>query len=97
MEPFKIKPQKWAANLKPLEPDEIEEVLIGEESDAQELDEMVEPLVHSCSYQQDKDITEEIEVMFQVKRARDVSEILILLYLQMASTQSTACDINVEP
>ena len=81
-----MEPHKWAKYSKSLDPDEIEEVLMDEESDELE-DEVMEPRVQSSSSSEDEDDMEETEVAFRAARAGDSSIFfLILLGLQMALT-----------
>ena len=69
---------KRAKCSKSLDPDEIEEVLMDEESDEEleDTDEVVEPRVQSSSSSEDEDDAEETEVAFRAKRAGDSSNIL---------------------
>jgi hypothetical protein len=66
-----MEPHKRAKYSKSLDPDEIEEVLMDEESDEEleDRDEVVEPSVHSSS--EDEDDAEETEVAFRATRAED--------------------------
>ena len=61
-----MEPHKWAKYSKSLDPDEIEEVLMDEESDEEweNRDEVVESSVHSSSSSEDEDDAEETEVAF---------------------------------
>jgi hypothetical protein len=59
-----MEPHKRAKYSKSLDPDEIEEVLMDEESDEELEDEVVEPCVQSSSSSEDEDDAEEIEVVF---------------------------------
>jgi hypothetical protein len=62
---------KRAKYSKSLDPDEIEEVLMDEESDEEleEEDEVVEPRVQSSLSSEDEDDAEETEVAFRSTRA----------------------------
>jgi uncharacterized membrane protein YheB (UPF0754 family) len=64
-----MEPQKRRKYSKLLEPDEIEEVLMDEDSD-EELEETDERMLSSAS-SEDEDNTEETEVMFRTRRAED--------------------------
>ena len=81
-----MEPQKRAKLSKSLDPDEIEEVLMNEESDEELKDEVMEPRVQSSSSSEDDDGAEETEVAFRTARAGDSSNFLNLLGLQMALT-----------
>jgi hypothetical protein len=73
-----MEPHKQAKNSKSLDPYEIEEVLMDEESD-EELDyrdEMLEPCLQSSSSSEDEDNAEETEDEFRATRARDSSNFL---------------------
>ena len=61
--------QKRAKCSKPLDPDEIEEVLIDEESDEEleDTDEVLEPRVQSSSSSEDEDDAEETKLHFGLK------------------------------
>jgi hypothetical protein len=76
--PFEIKPQTRDKYSKSLEPDEIEEILMGEESDEklEETDKVMEPRVRSSSSLEDEDDNEEAEVMFRATIAGDSSNVL---------------------
>jgi hypothetical protein len=73
MRPFEMEAHKRAKCSKSLDPDEIEEVLMDEESDEEleDRDEVVEPCVQSSSSSEDEDDAEETEVAFRTKRAGD--------------------------
>jgi len=71
-----MEPQKRAKHSKSLNPDEIEEVLMDEESDEELEDEVTEPRVQSSSSSEDEDDAEETEVAFRAARARDLSNFL---------------------
>ena len=81
-----MEPQKRAKHSKSLDPDEIEEVLMNEESDEELKDEVMEPRVQSSSSSEDEDDAEETEIAFLAARAGDLWIFLILLGLQMALT-----------
>ena len=73
-----MEPHKRAKYSKSLDPDEIEEVLMDEESDEEleDRDEVVECSVHSSSSSEDEDDPEETEVAFRATRAGDSSNFL---------------------
>jgi len=82
-----MEPQKRAKHSKSLNPDEIEEVLMDEESDEELEDEVTEPRVQSSSSSEDEDDAEETEVAFRAARAGESSIFFKnLLGLQMALT-----------
>jgi len=62
-----MEPHKRAKYSKSLDPDEIEEVLLDEDSDEEleDRDEVVEPRVQSSSSSENEDDAEETEVVFQ--------------------------------
>jgi len=64
---------KRAKYSKSLDPDEIEEVLMDEESDEEleDRNEVLESCVHSSSSSEDEDDAEKTEVEFRATRARD--------------------------
>ena len=64
-----MEPQKRAKLSKSLDPDEIEEVLMDEESDEELEDKVMERRVQSSSSSEDEDDEEETEVAFQAARA----------------------------
>jgi len=68
-----MEPHKQAKYSKSLNPDEIEEVLLDEDSDdgLEDRDKVVEPHVQSSSSSEDEDDAEETEVAFRATRARD--------------------------
>ena len=68
-----MEPQKRAKHSKSLNPDEIEEVLMDEESDEELEDEVTEPRVQSSSSSEDEDDAEETEVAFRAARAGESS------------------------
>ena len=73
-----MEPHKRAKYLKSLNPDEMEEVLMDEESDEEleDRDEVVECSVHSSSEDEDQGDPEETEVAFRATRAGDSSNFL---------------------
>ena len=71
-----MEPHKRAKYSKSLDPDEIEEVLLDEDSDEELEDRVVEPRVQSSSSSEDEDDAEETEVVFRTTRARDSSDFL---------------------
>jgi hypothetical protein len=73
-----MEPHKQAKYSKSLDFDEIEEVLMDDESDEEleDIDEVVEPRVQSSSSSEDEEDAEETEVAFQAARARDPSNFL---------------------
>src|SRR5215469_5043098 len=91
-----MEPHKRAKYSKSLDPDEIEEVLMDEESDEELEDEVVELRVQSSSSSEDKDDPEETEVAFRVARAGDSSNFLKFTGPQNGVNQSAAPDINAE-
>jgi len=93
-----MEPQKQAKYSKSLDPDEIEEVLMAEESDEEleDSDKVVEPHVQSSSSSEDDDDAEEIEVTFPATTARDLSNFLNFTEPQNGVNQSAASDINAE-
>ena len=76
--PFIMEPHKRAKYSKSLDPDEIEEVLLDEDSDEElgDRDEVVEPRVQSSSSSENEDDAEETEVAFRSTRAGDSSNFL---------------------
>jgi len=64
-----MEPHKQAKYSKSLDPDEIEEVLLDEDSDEEleDRDEVVEPRVQSSSSSENEDDAEETEVAFRTK------------------------------
>jgi len=80
-----MEPHKWAKYSNSLDPDEIEEVLLDEDSDEEleDRDEVVEPHVQSSSSSENEEDAEETEVVFQTT----ILQISwILLDLQVAIT-----------
>jgi hypothetical protein len=90
---FKMGPQKRAKHSKSLDPDEIEEVLMNEESDEELEDEVMEPRVQSSS-SEDEDDAEETEVAFRAARAGDSSNFLNFTGPPNGVNRSAASDIN---
>ena len=68
-----MEPQKRGKYSKLLEPEEIEEVLMDEDSD-EELEEIDERM-QSSSSSEDEDNTKETEVMFRTRRTKDSSNV----------------------
>jgi len=92
-----MEPHKQAKYSKSLDPDEIEEVLMDEESDEEleDRDKVVEPRVQSSSSSEDDDV-EETEVAFRATRAGDSSNFLNFTGPPNGIHQSAASDINEE-
>lgn len=92
-----MEPQMRARYSKPLEPDEIEEVLMDEESDEEleETDELMESRVQSSS-SEDEDSTRETEVTFRARRAGDSSNVFDFTGPPNGVNRSAASDINAE-
>jgi len=89
-----MEPQKRGKYSKPLEPEEIEEVLMDEDSD-KELEEIDEH-TQSSSSSEDEDNTEETEVMFRTRRAEDSSQVFDFTGPPSGVNCSAAPDINAE-
>ena len=83
---------------KSLDPDEIEEVLMNEESDEElgDGDEVVEPHVQSSSSSEDEDDAEKTEVAFRPARPGDSSNFFNFTGPPNGINQSAASDINAE-
>ena len=83
-----MEPHKRAKYSKSLDPDEIEAVLMDEDSDEEleDRDKVMEPHVQSSLSSENEDDPEETEVAFRTTRAGDSSDFLNLLDLQMALT-----------
>jgi hypothetical protein len=83
-----VEPQKRAKYSKPLEPDEVQEVMMDAESDEEleETDEMMEPRVQSSSSQKVKIILRKPKLPLGLEELVVHQMSLILLDLQMAST-----------
>jgi hypothetical protein len=92
-----MEPQMRARYSKPLDPDEIEEVLMDDESDEEleETDELMESRVQSLS-SEDEDSTEETKVTFWARRAGDSSNVFDFTGPPNGVNQSAASDINAE-
>ena len=93
-----MEPQKRAKCSKSLEPDEIEKVLMDEESDEklEETDKVMEPRVQSSSSLEDEDDTEETEVTFRATIAGDSSNVLDFTGPPNCTNRSATSDINAE-
>jgi len=93
-----MEPYKWAKYSKSLDPDEIEEVLMDEESDEEleDRDEVVKPHVQVSSSSEDEDDAEETEVAFRAARAGDSSNFLNFTGPPNGVNWSAASDINAE-
>jgi len=91
-----MEPQKRAKYSKSLDPDEIEDVLMDEESDEEleDRDKVVKPRVQSSSSEDDD--VEETEVAFRATRAGDSSNFLNFTGPPNGVNQSAAFDINAE-
>ena len=83
-----MEPQKQAKYSKSLDPDEIEEVLMAEESDEEleDSDKVVEPHVQSSSSSEDEDDAKETKVAFRAPKLGICQISWILLNLKMALT-----------
>jgi hypothetical protein len=93
-----MEPQKRAKYSKLLEPDEIKEVLMDEESD-EELegtDKVMEPRVQSSSSLEGEDDNKETEVTFRVTIAGDSSNVLDFTRPPNGIKRSATSDINAE-
>jgi len=93
-----MEPHKRAKYSKSLDPDEIEEVLMDEESDEEleDRDKVVEPRVQSSTSSEDEDDVEETEVAFRATRPGDLSNFLNFTVPPNGINQSAASDINAE-
>ena len=93
-----MEPYKRAKYPKLLDPDEIEEVLMDEESDEEleDRDEVLEPRWKSSSSSEDEDDAEETEVAFRATRAGDLSDFLNFTGSPNGVNRSAASDINAE-
>src|SRR5215469_12888690 len=89
-----MEPQKRGKYSKLLEPEEVEEILMDEESD-EELEE-IDDGVQSSSSSEDEDNTEETEVMFRNRRAEDSSNVFDFTGPPSGVNRSVAPDINAE-
>jgi len=92
-----MEPHKRAGYSKSLDLDEIEEVLMDEDSDEEleDRDEVMEPRVQSSSSENEDD-PEETEVAFQTTRAGDSSNFLNFTGPPSGINCSAAPDINAE-
>ena len=92
-----MEPQKRAKYSKSLDPDEIEEVLMDEESDEEleDRDKVVKPRVQSSSSSEEYDV-EETEVALRATRGGDSSNFLNFTGPPNGVNQSAASDINAE-
>ena len=93
-----MEPNKRAEYSKSLDPEEIEEILMDEESDEEldDRDEVVKPRVQSSSSSEDEDVAEETEVAFRAIRAGDSSNFLNFSGPPNGVNRSAAPDINAE-
>ena len=93
-----MEPNKRAEYSKSLDPEEIEEILMDEESDEEleDRDEVVKPRVQSSSSSEDEDVAEETEVAFRAIRAGDSSNFLNFTGPPNGVNRSAAPDINAE-
>jgi hypothetical protein len=90
---------KRAKYSKSLDPDEIGEVLMDEDSDKEleDKDKVVEPRVQSSSSSEDEDYAEKTKVAFRVTRTGDSSNFLNFAEPPNDVKRSAVSDINVEP
>jgi hypothetical protein len=93
-----MEPQKRARYSKPLEPEEIVEVLMDEASDEEleETHELMEPRVQSSSSSEQEDNAEETQVPFPARTARDSPNIFHFTGPPYGVNRSAASDINAE-
>jgi hypothetical protein len=93
-----MEPHKRAKYSNKLDPDEIQEVLMDEESDEEleDGDEVVERSVQSSSSSEDEPDAEEPEVAFQAATAGDSSNFLHFTGPPNGVIRSAASDINEE-
>jgi len=93
-----MEPHKRAKYSKSLDPGEIEEVLIDEESDEEleDRDEVLEPRLQSSSSSEVEDDAEETEAAFRATRARDSSNFLNFTGPPDGVNRSAASDICAE-
>ena len=89
-----MEPQKRGKYSKPLQPEEIEEVLMDEDSD-EELEEIDERM-QSSSSSENEDNAEETEVMFRTRRAEDSSKVFDFTGPPSGVSRLAAPDINAE-
>ena len=92
-----MEPHKRAKYSKSLDPDEIVEVLMDEDSDEEleDRDEVMEPHVQSSSSEKEDD-PEETEVAFWTTRAGESSNFLNFTGPPSGVNRSAASDINAE-
>jgi hypothetical protein len=93
-----MEPQMRARYSKPLEPEEIEEVLMDEESDEEleQTDELMESRVQSSSSPGEEDNAEETEITFWARRAGDSPNIFDFTGPLYGVNRLAASDINAE-
>ena len=93
-----MEPHKRAKYSKSLDPEEIEEVLMDEDSDEEleDRDEVMEPRVQSSSSSENEDDPEETEISFRTTRAGDSSNFLNFTGPPSGVNRSAAPDINAE-
>ena len=93
-----MEPHKRAKYSKSLDPYEIEEVLMDEDSDEEleDRDEVMEPRVQPSSSSENEDDPEETEVSFRTTRAGDSSNFLNFTGPPNGVNHSAASDINAE-
>ena len=93
-----MEPHKRAKYSKSLDPDEIEAVLMDEDSDEEleDRDKVMEPHVQSSLSSENEDDPEETEVAFRTTRARDSSNFLNFTGPPNGVNRSAASDINAE-
>ena len=89
-----MEPQKRGKYSKLLEPEEIEEILMVEDSD-EELEE-TDKRTQSSSSSEDEDNTEETEVVFRTRRAKDSSNVFDFTGPPSGVNRSVAPNINAE-
>ena len=89
-----MEPQKQGKYSKLLKPEEIEEVLMDEDSD-EEL-EWIDERMQSSSSSEDEECTKETEVMFRTRRAEDSSNVFEFTGPPHGVSRSAAPDINVQ-
>ena len=92
-----MEPHKRAKHSKSLDPDEIEEVLMDEDSDElEDRDEVMESRIQSSSSSEDEEDTEETEVTFLATRPGVSSNILYFTGPPNGVKRSAAFDLNAE-
>jgi len=89
-----MEPQKRGKYSNLLEPEEIDEILMNEDSD-EELKE-TDKRTQSSSSSEDEDNTEETEVVFRTWKAKDSSNVFDFTGLPSGVNRSVAPDINAE-